>query len=198
MDNSSIDKLKVIQEIWLKLCNAHIEEYLKNYVTSDDSFTQFITTLVTLLARELNFQVIAEYYSLDFAMYKEEDLVPNKSNTWNRLSGTWLKQIRIAFEHENRLDSASGGYQEFSHLLLTTADAKVLVGVGSRYDTYDPYAYDYQSLMKNLDYYPLPILFIGEYSPFSNHSQIHVESYIIAKDVIIKYQDSKNGWIVLE
>ena len=198
MNNSKIERLKVIQEIWVRVCNEHMEEYTKAFAVSRRDFTKYISLFVELLAKELKLQVIGEYYSLDFVLYKEEDLVPYEGKTWNQRLGNWLRHIRVVLEHENSLDSSSGGYQEFSHLMLTTADAKVLVGYGEKYDSYDLYAYDYQSLMKNLDYSPDPILFIGEYfSTISQHGLIF-ESYIIAANKILKYIDIDDNWVEMK
>jgi hypothetical protein len=47
-------------------------------------------------------------------------LVPDISEGW-----CWLKDIRIAFEHENNFNS--GLYQEVSHLLITNCELRVLV-----------------------------------------------------------------------
>src|SRR5438309_6138042 len=38
---------------------------------------------------------------------------------------TWLRRIRVAFEHENYFNS--GLFQEVSHLLITDCDLRVLV-----------------------------------------------------------------------
>lgn len=38
---------------------------------------------------------------------------------------TWVRRIRIAFEHEN--DFGSGLFQEVSHLLITDCDLRVVV-----------------------------------------------------------------------
>ena len=58
-------------------------------------------------------------------MYSKEDLVPKiNENTF------WFKEIKVAFEHENRYDKNL--YQEVSHLLITRCDLRVLV-------SYPPY-----------------------------------------------------------
>lgn len=42
---------------------------------------------------------------------------------------TWLRRIRVAFEHEN--DFRSGLYKEIGHLLITKCDHRVLVTYSS-------------------------------------------------------------------
>jgi hypothetical protein len=70
-----------------------------------------------------------DYYSIDAVFYKPEDLIPNlKPNTY------CLRDMRIAFEHENNFNS--GLYQEVSHLLITNCDLKVLVAYPN-YETDD-------------------------------------------------------------
>jgi hypothetical protein len=62
----------------------------------------------------------SDYYSLDTVFYKEDDLVPGRPAV-----SYWLRDIRIAFEHENNFNS--GLYREVSNLLITNCDLRVLV-----------------------------------------------------------------------
>jgi hypothetical protein len=61
-----------------------------------------------------------EYYSIDTVLYEEDDLVPDQPEGWR-----WLRDIRVAFEHENFF--GSGLFKEVSHLLLINCDLRVLV-----------------------------------------------------------------------
>ena len=61
-----------------------------------------------------------DYYSIDCLLYKQEDLIHNRKQ-----GSYWFRDIRVAFEHENNF--RSGLYQEVSHLLVVSADLKVLV-----------------------------------------------------------------------
>ncbi|MDD3365765.1 MAG: hypothetical protein WCS59_01340 [Sphaerochaetaceae bacterium] len=192
----SIVRLMNIQQNWITICDAHIDEYGKAF-SSHRGLTSFICSMIDKLGENLNLLTCPEYYFLDFVFYKKEDLVPDKAITWNKGLSIWLKRIRIAFEHENRLDCSSGGYQEFSHLMLTNADSKVLVGYGDSLNSYDSYAFDYQSLMKNLGVETDPILFIGEYAPMHGQksgSSLYFESYIITETKILKHDTDNPNW----
>lgn len=179
----------MIHKNWIAINNAHIDEYVEAYKTYND-FTKYIGKVVYRLGDTLGLKVYPEYYALDYVFYKEEDLVPDHASTWSKSSTTtWLKRFRIAFEHENQLVWSAGGYQEFSHLMLTNADAKVLVGIGASFESYYVYAQDYQTLMKGLEDEPAPILFIGEYYPKINQNgdqYLEFESYIISSSGILK------------
>ncbi len=104
----------------------------------------------------------------------------------------WLKRIRVAFIHDNKLDGKAGGLQNLSHLLLTKADAKVLVGYGKTTESYDQYALDYQKLMTNSD--TDPVLFIGEYAPIAGVDELKFESYLISSLQILKFDPGKASW----
>lgn len=200
MENRSMEQLKTIQREWMAICNGRMDEYVEAF-KSNGEFTSYIGRVVEQLGEVLGLKVYSEYYALDHIFYKEEDLVPNMANTWSKGPTHWFKRIRIAFEHENNLIGPSGGYQEFSHLMITNADAKVLVGYGSSFDDYDVYARDYQSLMSGLDNNPAPILFIGEYAPKINQegkTYLCFESYIISQADIKKYEESSGTWIELQ
>jgi len=79
---------------------------------------------------------------------------------------SWLRRFRIIMEHENHLTGKSGGYQEFSHLMLTNAVSKILIGYGEKFENYDAYAFDYQSIMSDLEIDAQPILFLGGKFPY--------------------------------
>lgn len=104
-------------------------------IGSDESLLLNIANKLELKVYENN------YYSLDAVFYEDEDLVPNLPP--NKF---WFRNLKIAFEHENHFNS--GLYQEFSHLLITNCDLKVLVS----------YPDDDESRYKMLNYFTELIL----------------------------------------
>lgn len=109
---------------WIETVNNRKEHLLKiwQYPTK---YTHYIkgseNSVVDEIGKKLNLLTYEQdYYSIDTIFYKPEDLAPKiKPNTY------WFRDIRIAFEHENRFNS--GLYQEVSHLLITNCDLRVLV-----------------------------------------------------------------------
>lgn len=95
------------------------KEYTNEIINNDNSVIGEIAKKLGLLSYTTN------YYSIDTILYSKEDLVPKiNENTF------WFKEIKVAFEHENRYDKNL--YQEVSHLLITRCDLRVLV-------SYPPY-----------------------------------------------------------
>ncbi len=190
-------RLEELDRILRTLYEEEFEKYCAAF-SSNLEFTSFIRMIVEKLASAIQLRVLHEYYSIDHVFYKDEDIIKQNAHTWSMPPHSlWLKHFRIIMEHENHLEGRSGGYQEVSHLMVTNADAKVLVGYGNNYDNYDFYAIDYQAIMRELDYEPQPILFIGEYSPFFNSPRaalLRLESYIISKKSIRKFNDKINDW----
>ena len=88
--------------------------YTAAMLYGDDSVVQH-------LARKLGYGVHRDYYAIDAVFYRQvSDRVhcaPPEQ--------TWLKNIQIAFEHENHF--RSGLFQEVSHLLITRTHLRVLV-----------------------------------------------------------------------
>ena len=88
--------------------------FTNEIINKDNSVIEEIATELGLLSYTSN------YYSIDTILYSKEDLVPKiNENTY------WFKEIKVAFEHENRYDKNL--YQEVSHLLITRCDMRVLV-----------------------------------------------------------------------
>ncbi len=197
----AVTQLEELDRILRTLYEEQFEKYCSTF-SSNTEFTSFISTIVEGLAAVLKLYVQHEYYSIDHVFYKEEDIVENRARTWvTDPHSAWLKRFRVILEHENHLEGRNGGYQEFSHLMVTNADSKILIGYGNQFDNYDFYAMDYESLMKNLDYDPQPILFIGEHYPISNsygQSSLTLESYIISKRIIRKFDPKELKWKPLE
>jgi hypothetical protein len=100
------------------------ETEIKSGWNSPSDYTSTImyesSSVISLVCEKLNLKHYAEYYCIDNVLYKPEDLVPGSpKNT------TWLRKIRVAFEHENYFNS--GLFQEISHLLITQCELRVLV-----------------------------------------------------------------------
>ena len=91
-------------------------------------------SIISELANKFNLNCHCEYYFLDAIFYANEDVIKEKKN-----NGLFLREIRIAFEHENYFNS--GLYKELSHLLITNADLKVLVSYPGGYDLIEELEY---------------------------------------------------------
>lgn len=169
------------------------EQYSKRYIesmrTSDSALTAFMSDAVGELADWMGMKDFAEYYTIDHALYFSEDSVSEGDMPFgtSKVKGTWLKRIRVAFEHENRLDSA-GGYQEIAKLMLINADMKVLMGYAEKGANYDAYAKDYQQIFSSAKNQLTPILFIGEYLDG------HADAYLITSKGLMKYDWNVNIW----
>lgn len=162
---------------------------------ADACLTKFISEMSEELALRMGMFHYSEYYTFDHVFYKEKDriaegILPFETSI---VKGTWLKHIRVAFEHENRLDNA-GGYQEISKLILVNADVKVLMGWAGKGNNYDSYALDYQKIFAASEQseFATPILFIGEYT------DAHFDAYLITFSGLLKYDFEKNNWIQLD
>ena len=169
------------------------EQYSKRYIesmrTSDSALTAFMSDAVGELADWMGMKDFAEYYTIDHALYFSEDRVSEGDMPFgtSKVKGTWLKRIRVAFEHENRLDSA-GGYQEIAKFMLLNADMKVLMGYADKGENYDAYAMDYQRMYGSVTTQSTPILFIGEYLDG------HADAYLITVEGLMKYDWDLATW----
>ncbi len=114
---------KIFHDHWLTVVNKRKGNLLKIWRTASD-FTSYIKGSEDCVLKEvselLGLKYKNEYYSIDTVFYSEEDLVPNIPE-----GSTWLKNIQIAFEHENFFNS--GLYKEIAHLLIVNCRLKVLV-----------------------------------------------------------------------
>lgn len=112
---------------WKNACQTDSSSLIHNWSCSAD-YTECIYPIVENVAEAFGLKYCHEYYKIDSVFYKEVDLVPG-----TRPQNTWLRRIRVAFEHEN--DFFSGLYQEVSHLLITNCDLRVLVTYCPDYDS---------------------------------------------------------------
>lgn len=180
----------------IKMTDRGGEIDYKEAYKSNGAFTEFISSLVDEISAKMRLKHYREYYSIDHVLYNNEDVVRDLPNGTSHVKGTWLKHLKVAFEHENSL-GPGGGYQEFSKLMVFNADIKVLMGwanVGN--DGYDLYAKDYWDIYKSMlgKTAPEPILFIGEYDDSDNG---HVEAYLMTpKDGLLKWEN--NIWTLMK
>lgn len=101
--------------------NTELETIWSDYKKFTSKITGWENSVVQDIANDLNLLCFSDnYYFIDCVFYKIEDLVdPNNKNKFH------LKDIRVAFEHENNFNG--GLFQEVAHLLLINCDLKVLV-----------------------------------------------------------------------
>ena len=157
---------------------------------SKPAFTEFISEVIDEVAIEMGLHHYREYYTIDHVLYEDGDVITDSLLPFrtSRVSGTWLRHIRVAVEHENSLD-AGGGFQELAKLMLVNAETKVLMGYAEKVENYDDYARDYRHIFTTAESAALatPILFIGEYVD-------HVEAYLISFEGLMKYQFEESVW----
>jgi hypothetical protein len=83
-------------------------------------------SVIEAIAKRLNLKCYCGYYAIDAILFKDpDDRVPDAPPRT-----TWVRRIRIAFEHENYFNS--GLFQEASHLLITDCDLRVLVSYADK------------------------------------------------------------------
>lgn len=123
MNNNLIYSIN-FYNLWIKTVNSRKNELLDKW-RSNKEYTNLIKghddSIISKIAENLNLLCYPhDYYSIDAIMYLPEDLTPGINN-----NTFWLRDIRVAFEHENNF--RGGLYQEVSHLLITSCDLRVLV-----------------------------------------------------------------------
>ena len=190
MENAYPHETMLLRRIYGILTSEGYSKRYTDSMRSDSALTRFITEIVDELARQMGLKRFSEYYTIDHVLYGEGDSLPEGVLPFgtSKVSGTWLRRIRVAFEHENRLDAA-GGFQEVAKLMLINADLKVLMGYGNKGDDYDAYAKDYQQIFSEVTIPTTPILFIGEYLDG------HVDAYLITSEGLLKYDWGAAMWI---
>lgn len=88
-------------------------------------------SIIKTIADRMQLKSCCEYYEIDAVLFKDpEDRVPDAP-----AGTTWIRRIRVAFEHENYFNS--GLFQEVSHLLVTDCDLRVLVSYPNSKDELD-------------------------------------------------------------
>lgn len=110
--------------IWKTVFNERKAGLLKTWSSCPDYSSEIFhveNSVIRGVASKLELEVLYNYYCLDSIFFRSSDRVkvaPTRQN--------WVQNIRVAFEHENYF--GSGLFQEVSHLLITRADLRVLVG----------------------------------------------------------------------
>lgn len=120
---NNINQADEFFRLWVDTCNQReailLRDWSKCPVFTAHVLTDF-NSIIETIAESLNLKVYCGYYSIDAILFKDEDYVPDRPERT-----TWVRRIRIAFEHENYFDS--GLFQEVSHLLITDCDLRVVV-----------------------------------------------------------------------
>jgi len=109
-------------ELWVDACIQRYEVLHRDW-SNCSAFTSHVfsqNSIIEAIGKALGFRCYCGYYSIDAILFTEDDLVPGRP-----AGTTWVRRIRIAFEHENDFDS--GLFQEVSHLLITDCDLRVVV-----------------------------------------------------------------------
>lgn len=184
-----VDESVFLGRIYAILKNDDYAVRYQDALKSDSKLTQFMVNVTDELSHQIGMRKISEYYTIDHVFYREEDRIPEGALPFgtSRVSGTWLKRIRVAFEHENRLDTA-GGFQEVAKLMLINADMKVLMGYANKGENYDMYAMEYQEIFNCAAHQTTPILFVGEYLNTS------ADAYLLTKNGLLKYDWITATW----
>ena len=110
-------------DLWTEVCTTQHATLYSDWphapAFTADIFTGPTSVIETIAAR-LGLRAYCGYYSIDAILFSEQDLVPGSP-----VGQTWVRRIRIAFEHENFF--TSGLFQELGHLLITDCDFRVFV-----------------------------------------------------------------------
>jgi hypothetical protein len=121
-------------KVWVDTCD-HRRDTLLECWSNMPVYTARIFSepncIIESIATRLNLRKYCGYYNIDAIFFVEDsDLVPNIP-----VGTTWVRRIRIAFEHENHFNS--GLFQEVSHLLITDCDLRVVVTYPSNSEELD-------------------------------------------------------------
>jgi len=110
-------------QFWVDACAQRHNILLQDW-TNYRAFTSHVLTepdpIIKAVATSLDLQWYSGYYHIDAILFRDADRVPDAP-----AGTTWVRRIRVAFEHENNFDS--GLFQEVSHLLITDCDLRVVV-----------------------------------------------------------------------
>jgi len=112
-------------EQWVRACHDQQSELLESW-KENKRYTSCIlegpTSIIARIAEQLDLKSYSGgkgYYYIDAILFTEEDQIPGTG------CETWVRRIRVAFEHENNFNS--GLFKEVSHLLIIDCDLRVLV-----------------------------------------------------------------------
>jgi hypothetical protein len=111
-------------KVWVDICGQRRDVLLSSWCNSPVFTSRILSEpncIIQAVASRLNLHSYCNYYSIDAILFsRDTDLVPEIP-----AGTTWVRRIRVAFEHENHFDS--GLFQEVSHLLITDCDLRVVV-----------------------------------------------------------------------
>ncbi|MCB9197538.1 MAG: hypothetical protein H6600_03705 [Flavobacteriales bacterium] len=108
---------------WLKQVELERDELMSIWRKPKD-FTEKVIRqengILMNIAKDLQLECYnVDYYCLDSVFYLNENVINNNANSF------YLKQIEIAFEHENFFNENL--FREVGHLLITNCKLRVLV-----------------------------------------------------------------------
>ena len=108
---------------WKNVCAKNLDVLNREWF-NDKVYTDWMLngpdSITGQISKEMGLSKYSGYFFVDNVIYAEEDLISGSPD-----GSVWLRQIRIALEHEN--DFSSGLYTELSHLLTTACDLRVLI-----------------------------------------------------------------------
>lgn len=123
--------IKALNTVTKQDCKNVLSKWHANFGLFTEYMLDSDNSFLRLVANELNLKCYTNgrmgYYFIDAVFYKPEDQITTYSP-----SETWLKNIRIAIEHENQFDHKL--YQEVSRLLIIKCDLRVLISYYDRKD----------------------------------------------------------------
>jgi len=168
---------------WVKICEKpkNMEKLLMAWYYPTD-FTHAMLhlddSILNQVSQDIGIAFYREYYHIDAVFYDKNDCIhPNpKYKTWGNFSENWLTKILIAFEHENNIKTA---FQEISHLIITNAEAKVLVTYSDKCEV-DNHAYDFSTILNKSDFNPI-LLILGNREKKQDKEVIVWNGYILSE-----------------
>ncbi|GHV87124.1 hypothetical protein AGMMS50255_4200 [Spirochaetia bacterium] len=154
-------------EIWCKVCKTN-QSRLLQYSDNCRDYTSIIlkdsNSIINQIENILSSQYDlrkypGEYYYTDAVFCKQIDFVDDlpENLIWKPVTGTWIRKIRIAFEHENLIDHS---YQEIYHLATLDAETKVLVTYPKEGVSLEQHINGFDKIIQQFDARSKPFLII--------------------------------------
>ena len=110
-------------QAWKEAASLRETDLLENWSANLGKYTSIVKDdqdcIVKSVANKISLSHYSEYYHTDVIFYDNDDLVPNR-----KLGQTWVRGIKVAFEHEHIYDKSL--YEEISHLLILQAGLSVV------------------------------------------------------------------------
>jgi hypothetical protein len=141
---------EIFYEAWKNACRNRQDNLFKNW-DEKSLFTSIVlyeeNSIIKEMARELSLSCYSYcrfgYYGIDAVFYEDNFKIPNTNHE------TWLRKIKIAFEHEKAFNIYL--HTEISRLLTCNAELKVLVTYPSSGKKKNEVLNYLQSLMIDVD-----------------------------------------------